>query len=59
MPPKSKKQAAFMRAAASGAVKAPGLSKKEAKEYVSGYSTKNLPEKAPKRFSKLRSQMKK
>ena len=44
MPPKSKAQAKFMRAVASGSVNAPGLSKKEAKEYVSGHSTKKLPE---------------
>lgn len=45
MPAKSKAQARFMRAVASGSVKKKGLSKKEAKEYVSGHSTKGLPEK--------------
>ena len=44
-PPKSKAQARFMRAVASGSVKAPGLSRQEAAEYVEGYSTKRLPEK--------------
>ena len=46
MPPKSKAQAKFMRAVASGKAKKghKGLSKKEAQEYVSGYSTKGLPE---------------
>jgi hypothetical protein len=48
MPPKSKQQARFMRAVASGKAKAPGLSKAEAKEYVSGHPTKGLPEKAKK-----------
>lgn len=46
MPPKSKSQARFMRAVAEGDVKAPGLSKKQAKEYVAGTPTKNLPERA-------------
>ena len=36
-----------MRAVASGSVKAPGLSKDQAQEYVSGYPTKSLPETAP------------
>lgn len=44
MPPRSKAQARFMRAVASGDVKAPGLSKAKADEYVSGQPTKNLPE---------------
>lgn len=52
MPAKSKAQARFMRAVASGSAKAPGLSRKEAKEYVSGHSTKNLPERAKRRKSK-------
>ena len=34
-----------MRAVASGDVKKPGLSRKAAKEYVSGYPTKGLPNK--------------
>ena len=34
-----------MRAVASGSVKAKGLSKRQAAEYVSGHSTKGLPEK--------------
>ena len=45
MPAKSKSQARFMGAVASGAIKAPGLSKKEAKEYIRGQKTKDLPEK--------------
>jgi hypothetical protein len=49
MPPKSKKQAAFMRAVASGKVKARGLSKAQAKEFVEGHSTKDLPTRKKKR----------
>jgi len=45
MPPKSKAQAKFMRAVASGEVKQPGLSRARAKEYVEGYPTKGLPNK--------------
>lgn len=45
MPPKSKSQARFMRGVASGDIKAPGLSRKQAKEYVAGTPTKNLPNK--------------
>jgi hypothetical protein len=52
MPPKSKAQARFMRAVASGSVRKKGLSKAKAKEYVSGYSTKSLPAKARKRKRK-------
>lgn len=44
MLPKSKRQARFMRAVASGKVRKKGLSRKEAKEFVSGHSTKGLPE---------------
>ena len=44
MPPVSKRQARLFRAAASGDVKLPGLSRAEASEYVSGYPTKDLPE---------------
>jgi hypothetical protein len=47
MPPVSKSQARFFRAAASGSVRVPGLSKEEAEEYVSGYPTKDLPERKP------------
>lgn len=46
MPPKSKAQARFMRAVAGGTIKKPGLSQQEAEEYVSGYPTKELPERA-------------
>lgn len=52
MPPKSKKQARFMRAVASGKVKKKGLSKKEASEYVKGYPTKGLPEKKKRKRKK-------
>ena len=52
MPPKSKAQARFMRAVAGGKVKKKGLSKVEAKEYVSGYSTKGLPEKKSKKSTR-------
>lgn len=52
MPPKSKAQAKFMRAVASGDVKKPGLSKKQAEEFVSGTPTKNLPARAKKKGGK-------
>lgn len=50
-PPKSKAQARFMRAVASGKArdKPEGLSREEAREFVSGQSTKGLPERAKKR----------
>ena len=48
MPPRSKAQARFMRAVASGDVKSKGLSKKQAKEFVEHHSTKNLPERKKK-----------
>ena len=44
MPPKSKAQARLFRAVAAGSKILPGLSPEEAKEYVSGYPTKKLPE---------------
>ncbi len=44
MPAKSKSQMRFMGAIAGGAIKRKGLSKKEAKEYVRGQSSKGLPE---------------
>ncbi len=44
MPAKSKAQARFMRAVASGSIKKKGLSRKEAEEYVKGHPTKGLPE---------------
>lgn len=53
MPAKSKSQFRLFQAVAHGAAKLPGLSKGEAKEYVSGQSPKSLPEKS-KRFKKLR-----
>lgn len=43
MPSKSKQQFKFMKAVESGAIKAPGLSKSEAKEYTAGQSPKDLP----------------
>jgi hypothetical protein len=49
MPPKSKAQARFMRAVASGDIKRKGLSKRQAAEYVEGHPTKNLPAKVRKR----------
>ena len=52
MPPRSKAQARFMRAVASGEIKKKGLSRAKAKEYVSGYSTKGLPAKVEKRKGK-------
>lgn len=52
MPPKSKAQAKFMRAVASGSIKKKGLSKAEAAEYVSGHSTKRLPEHKGKKYDK-------
>lgn len=45
MPATSKSQFRLMKAAASGAIDVPGLSKKEAAEYVAGQSPKGLPEK--------------
>jgi len=43
MPPKSKAQARFMRAIASGSIKKKGLSRTKAGEYVKGHSTRGLP----------------
>lgn len=45
MPPVSKSQSRYMRAVAHGDIKNPSLSPKQAEEYVSGYPTKDLPEK--------------
>lgn len=52
MPPVSRKQAALFRAVAAGDTKLPGLSKEEAQEYVSGYPTKDLPERVSKKKKK-------
>jgi hypothetical protein len=41
-----------MRAVASGSIKRKGLSKAEAAEYVSGHSTKRLPEHKGKKYDK-------
>lgn len=53
MPAKSKAQLRFMKGVESGSIKAPGLSKEEAKEYTSGnkgkLSYKNLREKVKKK----------
>lgn len=43
MPPVSQRQARFLRAVASGAIKVPSLTKKKAEEMVSGFATHNLP----------------
>ena len=45
MPAVSKAQFRFMEGVAHGSIKKPGLSASKAKEYVSGQSPKNLPEK--------------
>ena len=45
-PAVSRKQLRFMHAVANGDVKAKGLSRKEAAEYVQGQGPKGLPEKA-------------
>lgn len=47
-PAKSRAQFRFMKAVESGSVKAPGLSRKEAREYTEGQSPKGLPERAKK-----------
>jgi len=44
MPAKSKKQFRLMQAVASGDAKLPGLSKEQAAEYISGQTSKLLPE---------------
>lgn len=54
MPVKSKAQARFMGAVASGKVRVKGLSKNEAKEYLRGVEVSKLPEKAPKKKPKRR-----
>ena len=51
MPAVSKAQARFMRGVASGSIKAPGLSRQKAREYVAGRSTKGLPERKGKRMA--------
>ena len=60
MPAKSKAQFKFMKAAEKGNVKAPGLSKKEAKEFTAGQDNyKSLPDKKSDRFKKLKKKMSK
>lgn len=44
MPAKSKAQFKFMKAAAQGDIKVPGLNPKQASEYVAGQSPKGLPQ---------------
>lgn len=46
MPARSKAQFKFMKAVESGKAKAPGLSKREAKEFTKGQSPKGIPSKA-------------
>lgn len=58
MPPVSKAQARYMRAAEAGDVVGPAPSKSTAKEYVTGYPTKDLPERSGKEVQRKR-QMKK
>lgn len=52
MPATSKQQFKFMKAVEGGYIKAPGLSKSEAKEYTEGQSPKNLPERHFKKLKK-------
>ena len=59
MPPKSKAQARFMRAAASGSISVKGLSKKEAKEFVEGHKTKSLPARKTKKNVRKKTSKKK
>jgi hypothetical protein len=54
MPATSKRQFRFMQTVAHGGAKAPGLSKAEASEYVSGQSPKSLPESAPKKRHRVK-----
>jgi len=49
LPPRSKKQAAWFRAVASGDIKKKGLSKKTAQEYVEGHPISSLPERKRKK----------
>ncbi len=58
MPPKSRVQARYMRAVASGRIKSKGLSKRAALEYVQGYDTGNLPNKTKKTQKKTKSKRK-
>jgi hypothetical protein len=46
MPATSKAQFRFMQGVAHGSIQTPGLSKVKAAEYVSGQSSKGLPEKS-------------
>lgn len=49
MPARSQAQFRFMQGVAGGSIKAKGLSKGQAKEYVAGQSPKSLPKKARKK----------
>jgi hypothetical protein len=51
MPAKSKAQYRFMQAVAHGGIKAKGLSRKEAEEFVQGVNYKSLPERSKKNGS--------
>jgi len=52
MPAVSKQQAKFFGAIAGGAIKKPGLSKEQAKEYIKGQDISKLPERL-KRIKKV------
>lgn len=52
MPAKSKAQFRFMKAVESGSIEAPGLSKKEAKEYTKGNVGKNRFKRLKERITK-------
>ena len=58
MPAKSKAQFRFMKGVENGSIKAPGLSKKEAKEYTSSNEGKKSYKKLPK-FVKTRKMLSK
>lgn len=49
MPAKSKAQLRYLGAIAGGKIKKKGLSRSEAKEFIKGQSSKNLPEHSKKR----------
>lgn len=54
MPATSKAQFRFMQGVVHGNIKAPGLSKSKAAEYVAGQSSKGLPEKRDNWVGKLK-----
>ena len=59
MPPVSRAQSRLFRAAAHGDVRLPGLSREKAQEFVAGYKTKDLPEKADGRKLQRKRQLRK